>query len=136
MASFLCNGFIERISYLPNQGGCIVYLSEFKKGFRKKDGTVVDDRYLPWKVMFRQTMSKYIGDHFHDGMLVEVKGEVLPYAIEHEQVIESGYSVLGQCINVTAYPRYTAKREQTLIKSTQKMDEETPDVEGFNQPDF
>ena len=133
MASFGCIGFIDTIKYLPD--ACLVFLSEFRKGYRKKDGTIVDDKYLSWKCVFKPYFKKYISDHFGNGMLVEVKGEVLPYAIEHEKLID-GYSVIGQCINLTSYPRSSAKQEIRMMKESQETDGEKPNLESFNQPDF
>ena len=42
MADFTVIGYINNIKYL--QDSCLVFLDEFRKGFRKKDGTIVDDK--------------------------------------------------------------------------------------------
>lgn len=136
MASFQAVGFIDCIKYIPNQGGCFVFLSEFKKGFKRKNGTKVEDRYLTWKIIFKQGLVKYISEHFGNGMLVEVKGEVLPYTIEHGEVRDDGCSVIGQCINLTSYPRYTVKQEMRMIKDSQLQDGAKPDLDAYEQPDF
>jgi hypothetical protein len=68
-------------------------------------------------------------------MLVEVKGEVLPYAIEHGQTVE-GVSVIGQTCNMYSYPRYNAKQETKMIKESQLASGEQPDLDSYNQPDF
>jgi hypothetical protein len=68
-------------------------------------------------------------------MLIEVKGEVLPYAIEHGQAVE-GVSVIGQTCNLYSYPRYNAKQEVKMIKESQLASNEKPDLESYNQPDF
>lgn len=133
MASFQVTGFISNIKY--QSGFCFVFIDEYKKGYRKRDGTTVDDKYLSWKCIFKQGLVKYISDHFGNGMLVEVKGEVLPYAIEHEKLVD-GYSVIGQCINLTSYPRSSAKQEIRMMKESQETDGEKPNLESFNQPDF
>ena len=135
MASFLVSGFINNIKYLPSQGGCLVFVSEYKNGYKKKDGTMVEDKYLVWKCIFRQGLVKYISEHFNTGMLVEVKGEVLPYAIEHGQAGE-GVSEIGQTCNLYSYPRYNAKQELKMIKDSQLASSEQPNLESFNQPDF
>ena len=133
MASFSVIGFIEGIKPLPDS--CILFLSEYKKGYRKSDGTIVDDKYVSWKIIYKEYFIKYITSHFGKGMLVEVKGEVLPYAIEHGQVAE-GVSVIGQTCNMYSYPRYNAKQELKMIKESQLASEERPDLESYNQPDF
>ena len=135
MASYQVVGFIENIKYLPNRGGCLVFVSEFKKGYKKTDGSVVDDKYLSWKCIFKQGLVKYINEHFNQGMLVEIKGEIMPYAIEKEHLV-NGYSVISQTINVASYPRASVKQEAKMIKDSQMHARETPDLEGFNAPDF
>ena len=133
MASFQCIGFIDAIKIL--QDSCILFLSEYKKGYRKTDGTVVDDKYHSWKVIFKGYFIKYLTTHFGKGMLVEVKGDIIPYSIEHGEIIE-GYSVMGQTCNVFSYPRYAVKQERKMIKESQMNNNETPDLESYNKPDF
>ena len=133
MASFQCVGFVEALKILSDS--CILFLSEYKKGYRKSDGTIVDDKYVSWKIIYKGYFIKYITSHFGKGMLVEVKGEVLPYAIEHGQAVE-GVSVIGQTCNIYSYPRYGAKQEQKMIKESQAVSNELPDLEDFNKPDF
>lgn len=135
MASFLVSGFINNIKYLPSQGGCLVFVSEYKNGYKKKDGTTVEDKYLVWKCIFKQGLVKYISEHFNTGMLVEVKGEVLPYAIEHDKIID-GYSVIGQCINISSFPRASRLQEIKLIKESQENSTERPNLEEYNKPYF
>ncbi len=133
MASFQLVGFISKIVY--KNGFCLVMVDEFKRGFKRKDGTTVDDKYLSWKCIFKQGLVKYISEHFGNGMLVEVKGEVLPYAKEHENIVD-GYSVIGQCINMASYPRSSVKQEQRIMRETQANATEMPNIEDFNRPDF
>jgi len=134
MADFSVVGFIDAIKYLPDS--CMVFVSEFKRGYRKsRSGEKVEDKYLSWKCIFKPYFKKYINDHFNNGMLVQVKGEVLPYAIEHGKIIE-GYSVVGQTINLASYPRASVKQEQRMIKESQESSDETPNLEAFIQPDF
>lgn len=133
MAAFSVIGFIDAVKILPDS--CILFLSEYKKGYRKSDGTIVDDKYVSWKVIYKGYFIKYITSHFGKGMLVEVKGEVLPYAIEHGQTVE-GVSVIGQTCNAYSYPRYCAKQEQKMIKESQAVSNELPDLDDFNKPDF
>ena len=133
MADFTVIGYINNIKYL--QDSCFVFLDEFRKGFRKKDGTIVDDKYLSWKCIFKPYFKKYINEQFNQGMLVQVKGEIMPYAIEKEHLVD-GYSVIGQTINVASYPRASVKQEAKMIKDSQMHASETPDLDDFNAPDF
>ena len=133
MAAFSVIGFIDAVKILPDS--CILFLSEYKKGYRKTDGTIVDDKYVSWKIIYKGYFIKYITSHFGKGMLVEVKGEVLPYAIEHGQAVE-GVSVIGQTCNLYSYPRYNAKQELKMIKESQAVSNELPDLDDFNKPDF
>ena len=133
MASFEVTGFINTIKYLPDH--CLVFIDEFKKGYKKKDGSRIDDRYITWKCIFKPYFRGYIVNHFNNGMLVQVKGEVMPYAIDHEKVID-GYSVIGQTINLASFPKSMIKQEAKMIKDSQMHASETPDLEGFNSPDF
>ena len=135
MANITIIGFVDNIKYLPNQGGCFVFVSEFKKGYKKSNGEVVDDKYLSWKVIFKQGLVKYINNHFNRGMLVEIKGEVLPYSIEHEKIVD-GYSVIGQTLNMCSFPRSQMRSEEKMIKESQNTFDEKPDLEGYNKDDF
>lgn len=135
MANITIIGFVDNIKYLPNQGGCFVFVSEFKKGYKKSNGEVVEDKYLSWKVIFKQGLVKYINNHFNNGMLVEIKGEVFPYAIDKETIVQ-GYSVIGQCMNLASYPRSTVKMEQNLIKESLLHGSEIPNIDEYNKPDF
>lgn len=135
MANITIVGIIESVKYLPNNGGCFVFMSEYKRGYHRSDGVRVDDKYLSWKCIFKQGLVKYINDHFGNGMVVEVKGEVLPYAIEHDNIIE-GYSVIGQTINLFSIPRTQLRQEQKMIKESLLHSTETPNLEAYNQPDF
>ena len=135
MAAINIIGFIDSIKYLPNNGGCFVFVSEFKRGYRKSNGEVVDDKYLSWKVIFKQGLVNYINNHFNTSMLVEVKGDVLPYAIDKETIVQ-GYSVIGQTINMFSFPRYSVKQEQRMIKESQLHATDVPDLDEYNKPDF
>ncbi len=135
MANITIIGFVDNIKYLPNQGGCFVFVSEFKKGYKKSNGEVVDDKYLSWKIIFKQGLVKYINNHFNNGMLVEIKGEVFPYAIDKETIVQ-GYSVIGQCMNLASYPRSTVKMEQNLVKESLLHGSEIPNIDEYKKPDF
>lgn len=135
MASIYLVGVIDSVKYLPNNGGCFVFVSEYKRGYRKSDGTRVDDKYLSWKVIFKQGLVKYINSHFSNGMVVEVKGEALPYAIDHDNIVD-GYSIIGQTLNLFSVPRTQLRQEQRMIKESLSASKEAPDIESYNQPDF
>lgn len=133
MANVTIIGFVEKVVYKPD---CVLlFVSEYKKGYKRNDGTIVDDRYLSWKTIWKPYFKKYLSEHFSNGMLVEVKGEVLPYAIEHEKLVD-GYSVIGQCCNRFSYPRSCARQEQRMIKESQDGDMGVPDYDEYMKPDF
>jgi hypothetical protein len=124
---------VDAIKILPD--ACILFLSEYKKGYKKADGTIIDDKYHSWKVIFKGYFIKYLTTHFGKGMLVEVKGDIAPYAVEHGEITE-GYSIMGQTCNLISYPRYSVKQENKMIKDSMDSANMLPDLESFNQPDF
>ena len=75
MADFTVLGHISTIKYLPES--ILIYVDEYKKGYRKADGEVVDDKVLSWRCIFSGNASKrnYITKYFSRGSLVQVKGE-------------------------------------------------------------
>ena len=135
MANITIIGFIDSIKYIPNKGGCFIFVSEYKKGYRKSNGEVVDDKYLSWKCIFKQGLVSYINKHFNNGMLVEIKGEAVPYEIVNETIVK-GYSIIGQTCNLFSYPRAGFREEQRMMKDSQSHSDEMPDIAAYNQPDF
>lgn len=133
MASFECIGTILNIKYLPE--AVLVFLEEYKKGYRKTDGTVVPDKCVSWKVVFKPYFRKYINDHFNIRMVVKVKGDVLPYAVDHGEVID-GCSVIGETINLFALQPMGMRNERRMVKDSLSHVSGEPDPETFNQPDF
>lgn len=133
MASFSVIGFVDSVKLL--QDACLLYVSEFKKGYKKSNGEYVDDRYMTWKIIYKGYFRKYLMEHFNKGMLVEVKADIVPYAIEHGKTVE-GFSVIGQTCNLFSYPRSSVKGEMKMIKDSQLHSDEAPDLEGYIQPDF
>lgn len=133
MASFEVIGLVNMIKYMPDH--CLVFIDEFKKGYKKQDGTRVDDRYISWKCIFKPYFKKYINEHFSNGMLVQVKGEVMPYAIDHDKLVE-GYSVIGQTINMASYPKSMLKQERRMIKESLENSDERPNLKDHLTPDF
>lgn len=135
MADFQVLGHISAIRYLPE---CIlIFVDEVKSGYRKQDGTIVDDKILNWKCMFSGNANKrtYINKFFNKGMLVQVKGEIYPYAIENGKMVD-GVSVFIQTINRASYPKSFVRMEQKMIKESMESSDERPNIESFNAPDF
>ena len=133
MADFTVTGFINTVKYLPD--AVLVFIDEFKRGYKKPNGEIVDDKYLSWKCVFKPYFKKFVNEHFANGMLVQVKGEILPYAIQNQNIVD-GYSVLGQCINLASFPRASVKQENKMIKESQMHDTATPNLDDYNKPDF
>lgn len=133
MNRFIVQGFINTIKYLPD--ACVVYIDDFKKGYKKKNGEVVDDKYFSWKIIFKGYFKKYINDHFSNGMLVEIDAEMYPYAIQNGKLID-GYSCLGKSIDISSYPRSSVKQEIRMIKESQQTSSGIPDLDTYNSPDF
>lgn len=128
MASFETIAFISAIKYLPNS--VLVFLDEFHKGYKKADGSVVEDKYLSYKTIWKPYFKKYFAKNFGNGMLVQVKGEMLPYAVEQDKIIE-GYTIVGQVMNIASYPRNALKREIQMIKDSQSHSTSTPNLDGY-----
>ena len=133
MADFTVTGYINTRKYLPDS--CLVFIDEFRRGYKKPNGEIVDDKYLSWKCIFKPYFKKFINDHFNQGMLVQIKGDVLPYSVDKEKNVD-GYSVIGQTINLASYPRASVKQENRMIKDSQLHGSITPDLDGHNKPDF
>jgi hypothetical protein len=135
MASILIVGVISNIQYLPNHGGCVMLLSEFRRGYKRKDGVRVEDKIDQWKVIFRPSMTKFVSDHFSNGMAVEVKGDARPFAIEHDKAVE-GYSVLGQTVTLFSYPKPAESLERRAIQESQRTSCGMPDLSSLKEDDF
>ena len=133
MAKFLVQGYIRSVRYL--QDACLVFVDEFKQGFKRGNGEVVDDKYIQWKIVFKGYFKNYINKHFSDGRLVDIYAEVLPYAIEHDEIVD-GYSCIGKTIDRSSYPRSGAKQEIRMVKESQLHSNAQPDLDRYNEPDF
>ena len=133
MNRFIVQGFINTIKYLPD--ACVVYIDDFKKGYKKTNGEIVDDKYISWKIIFKGYFKKYISEHFSNGMLVEIDADMYPYAIHNGKIIE-GYSCLGKTIDIASYPRSSVKQEIRMIKESQQTSSGIPDLDTYNSPDF
>lgn len=134
MADIQILGFLRNVKYLPD--GCLVFIDEYKTGYRRSDGSEVAERFISWRCIFANYFKQFVSKHFGNGMLVQVKGEVLPYAVEHGNVVD-GYSVMGQTINRASYPKSGARAEMQMRKESQGVEGVgVPDLEGFSKPDF
>lgn len=135
MADYQVLGHITNIKY---QQECIlIWVDEYKKGYRKASGEIVDDKVISWKCIFSGNEKKrgYINKYFNRGMLVQIKGEIMPYAIEQGKMVD-GYSVFVQAINIAAYPRKSIKMEKKMITESLENSSEKPDIDEYNKPDF
>lgn len=135
MADFQCLGHITDIKYLSD---CVlVFVDEYKKGYRKSNGEIIDDKVFNWKCIFSGNENKraYINKFFSRGMLVQIKGELFPYSIVNGMMVD-GYSVFIQSINMAAYPRQSIRKEAKMIKESQENSSEIPNLKDFNSPDF
>lgn len=134
MNRLIINGVIRNIKYL--QDCVIVYVDDIEKGYRTKDGVVVDDMLYTWKVAFKNNPFKeYINRHFNDGMLVDIDAKMRPYAITEGQQV-SGYSCFGIAINRSCYVRSSYRKEVKLMKESQENSKEQPNLKNYNEPDF
>lgn len=112
-----------------------MFVDDFKAGYKKPNGEIVDDKYLSWKVIFKDGMKTFINKYFGQGMLVDIVAEMLPFEIEHGKIVD-GYSCLGLSIQRASYPRASVKQEQRMIKESQLHATEIPDLDAHNEPDF
>lgn len=133
MASFEVVGYINQTVY--KQDCVMLFVDEFRRGYKKSDGTMLEDRYVTYKIIYKPYFKKYIATNFSKGMLVKVKGEVYPYAIEHGKPVE-GLSFLGETCNLFSYPKANVKQEIKMIKDSLENSTEQPDLDAYNQPDF
>lgn len=127
-------GHIEGVRY--TETSVVIVACERRKGYKKKDGTIVDDELLTFRFLFNNNYRKYISEHFSRGMLVKIKGFMLPYAKDHEGHIIDGFTCIGQCIEIASYPSNNVRIEKRMVKESQKTSTETPRLEEFESPDF
>lgn len=135
MADIQILGHISNIKYNPES--ILIMVDENKNGYRKPNGEVVDAKVYQWRCYFSGNESKrnYINKYFNRGMLVQVKGEIVPYTVENGNCVE-GYSIYIQTINRASYPTTAIKMEKKLIRDTQAHTAGVPDLEGYKQDDF
>lgn len=134
MADFTLYGFIEGIRY--SDASASVSVSERKLGYKKKDGTYVDEELLTYRVIFKEYFKKYLATNFSEGMLVKVKGTLLPYAKDRDGKSTDGYTMLGQTIDREAYPKSTSRLDHKMVKESVLHGNGTPDLESYRSDDF
>lgn len=135
MADWSTEGHITAIKYLPT---CIlIFIDEYRRGYVKPNGEMVDAKIWSWKCIFSGNESKrnYITKYFNRGDYVKIKGEIAPFAVENGVEVD-GSSVYVQTINKIAYPQRMLRAERRMIKESQEHSEETPDLEAYNREDF
>lgn len=132
MASWEVTGRIVNIRFLPES--VLVCLEENKLGYKKKDGTRVDETCYLWNVIFPLYFKKYISGHFSSGFYVKVKGEIAPFLLRDGQSVD-GYSIKGETMNMAAFPKNISK-ERRMVKESQNASTGTPDLNGYMQDDF
>lgn len=106
-----------------------------ERGYKRADGVIVDDMFFSWKVVFSNNYKNFIVKFFNDGMLVDIDAKMRPFAVERGESVK-GYSCLGLSIQRSSYIKRNAKQEQKMIKESQAVSNEVPDLDDFNKPDF
>ena len=134
MADITLYGYIEGIRYKDKS--VLVTLSEFRKGYKRGDGVIVDDEVTTYIVVFKEYFKRYIAEHFDAHMLVKIKGMMLPYAKDKDGNYCNGYTILGETINIASMPNRTVRRERKMFKESQEKSSGTPNVKEYEQPDF
>lgn len=134
MASWETNAFVSQVKYLPS-GSVLVFLDEYHSGYKRGDGVVVEEKYVTFKTVWKPYFRKYINEHFNVGMYVNVKGDMLPYAIEQDVVVD-GYTIIGQTINLASFPKGSLRREIKMKKESELHSIGEPDVDGYLDSDF
>lgn len=134
MADITIYGHILGIRYTEHN--VIVSVSEFQKGYRKKNGELVNDSVYTYVVGFAPYFKTYIADHFDKGMLVKVKGTILPFAKNKNGETIEGYTINGQTINLASYPSNSSIKENKLLKESQSHAVGTPNLSEFEKEDF
>lgn len=127
-------GHIDGIRYL--ESSVVVTASEIRRGYKKKDGSYVDDEIYSFKFLFKSYFKKYIASHFSEHMLVKIKGTMLPYTRDGNGNICDGYTILGQTIDIASYQTLNVTRERKMVTQSQKKNDATPNLTEFRKEDF
>lgn len=134
MADVLLLGRIIGVRYTEN--GAVVTVCETKRGYKKSDGTIVNDELLTWKVVYKAYFKSYIAKHFGENMLVKIKGILLPYEKDGEGNTIKGFTIIGETINKAAYQNANLRVEKAMMKESQEHSLGTPDLAAYEEPDF
>ena len=134
MADITLFGHIEGIQY--KEKSVIVVVSEYRCGFRKRSGERVAEELLSFRVVFLASSRNYISSYFSAGNLVKVRGTLLPYVKKSDGTLGEGYTILGQLMELAAYPKRSAGLEKRLLKASSESPCGVPDVDGFLDDDF
>ena len=127
-------GHIDGIRF--TETAVIVTASERRQGYKKSNGEIVADDVLTFRFIFKTYFRKYISEHFNKGMLVKIKGFMLPYAKDSQGNIIEGFTLLGQTIDRAAYQTTNIKREKMMQKESQEHSTGAPDLDSYNMEDF
>lgn len=127
-------GNIDGVKYTDT--AVIVTASETRLGYKKKDGSVVPDELLTFRFIFKPYFRKYIAEHFGAGMLVKIKGCMLPYAKDSDGKPTEGFSLIGQTIDRASYPSNKLRMEKRMLKESYASSTEKPDLDEFEREDF
>lgn len=130
----MVTGHIEAIRY--TESAAIVVLTERRMGYKKKDGTKVDDALMTWRIFFATYFRKYISEHFTSGSFVKIKGTIMPYCKDEEGNSTDGCTVFGQTIDLAPYATRSVIRDKKLVKNSQFHDIGKPDLAGYKEDDF
>lgn len=134
MVDVLMFGFVESIRC--NDNFVVMKVSVRRNGYKKKDGTVVGSEVYVYRVLFMSYMRKYISEHFASGVLVKIKGTLLPFSRNGAGEVVDGYTIFGQTCERGSYPSWTARLGQKMVKESMDSDVGVPDVDSFLADDF
>lgn len=135
MADISIIGVVDKIRFMPSIGGGTINVTEMKKGYKKANGEYVQDQYFTWRCYFKKGQYNFIDTHFDNGMLVHIKGQIQPHATDTGVDGES-FTVLIDSISLFSTPRIYGRKEQKMMKESQRASTDTPNLKQFNEPDF
>lgn len=134
MADVIIFARINGIRYTDT--AAIVTASERRAGYKKQDGTIVNEELLTWRIVYKPYFKSYIAKHFSENMLVKITGTLLPYTRDRDGNITHGYTILGDTLNLAAHQTAYLREERKRIKESQSHSLGTPNLAEYNAPDF
>lgn len=133
MNRFILEGTLAKVKYLEDSVVC--YVDDIENGYRRNDGTIVDDVLNTWKVIFKADPFKnYINKFFKEGFVVEIDARMRPYALRNGEVID-GYSCYGIAIN-RGTKKTTIRSEKKIMRESQEASKEKPNLQEYMEDDF